>query len=286
MDIKTYQYQGFSVAFLPGDGKGVMVNATQMASPFGKKISHFLRDELRRNMVMVLCERNSLKYNDAQIRMSLFASTKIENWADIYPESIKVVKGGSVLDTTQGTWVHEDIAMELARWLNPSFAVWCNDRIKELLQHGFTGTDQFLENLLNNPDETIKALTRVSEALISERRKNEVLAEQLSVQRPKVDYAETVLSSSSHILSTIIAKELGIGPIILHKKLQDLGIIRRVGGTWVLTYQYQNRGLTSTNTFSYKTASGDTKTAISLVWTEIGRMFIHDLLGASLKNPQ
>jgi hypothetical protein len=29
--------------------------------------------------------------------------------------------------------MHEDVALEFARWLSPAFAIWCNDRIKEIL---------------------------------------------------------------------------------------------------------------------------------------------------------
>lgn len=32
--------------------------------------------------------------------------------------------------------MHEDVALEFARWLSPAFAIWCNDRIKELLLTG------------------------------------------------------------------------------------------------------------------------------------------------------
>ena len=34
--------------------------------------------------------------------------------------------------------MHEDVAMEFARWLSPKFAIWCNDRIKELARTGVT----------------------------------------------------------------------------------------------------------------------------------------------------
>ena len=42
---------------------------------------------------------------------------------------IQTVKGGN---GEQGTWMHEDVALEFARWLSPAFAIWCNRRIKEL----------------------------------------------------------------------------------------------------------------------------------------------------------
>lgn len=38
--------------------------------------------------------------------------------------------------TNPCSWFHEDVAIEFVRWLAPAFAIWCNDRIKEIL----TGT--------------------------------------------------------------------------------------------------------------------------------------------------
>ena len=46
---------------------------------------------------------------------------------------VEIKQGGS---GEQGTWMHEDVALEFARWLSPAFAIWCNDRIKELLLTG------------------------------------------------------------------------------------------------------------------------------------------------------
>lgn len=52
---------------------------------------------------------------------------------------MRVTKGGND-KKLQGTWMHEDVALEFARWLSPAFAIWCNDRIKELLLTGTAGT--------------------------------------------------------------------------------------------------------------------------------------------------
>lgn len=41
--------------------------------------------------------------------------------------------------------MHEDVALEFARWLSPMFAIWCNDRIKELLTKGHTERHQIPE---------------------------------------------------------------------------------------------------------------------------------------------
>lgn len=36
-----------------------------------------------------------------------------------------IVKEGSP-QTGGGTWMHEDVALEFARWLSLAFAIWCN----------------------------------------------------------------------------------------------------------------------------------------------------------------
>lgn len=42
--------------------------------------------------------------------------------------------------------MHEDVALEFARWLSPAFAIWCNDRIKELLLTGTVSTGTATES--------------------------------------------------------------------------------------------------------------------------------------------
>lgn len=88
-----------------------MVNATEMAKPFGKLVGDWLRLKATTEFTEALSA-------DMHIPISAL---------------IQVVKGGN---SEQGTWLHEDVALEFARWLSPSFAIWCNKRIKELLQYG------------------------------------------------------------------------------------------------------------------------------------------------------
>ena len=47
-----------------------------------------------------------------------------------------ITKKGGLNPDGGGTWLTEDAALEFARWLSPSFAIWCNDRIKELIKNG------------------------------------------------------------------------------------------------------------------------------------------------------
>lgn len=129
----VYQYQEnndiHNISFL-NENNHQMINATEMAKPFNKNIAHFLEDKTRQEIVLIYCKRNSLNMSDVEISTSL----SISELSVLFPESIKVIRGGL---KSQGTWFHEDIALEFARWLSPKFAIWCNDRIKEFLRQGF-----------------------------------------------------------------------------------------------------------------------------------------------------
>ena len=102
-ELKVFEYEGKSITFDLGNGD-VMVNATEMAKPFGKSVKDWTR----------------------------LQST------DEYLNALKSVKGQMCLIESKagnpnvggGTWMHEDVALEFARWLNPIFAIWCNDRHK------------------------------------------------------------------------------------------------------------------------------------------------------------
>lgn len=131
---QIFQYNGSPITFQKGDS--VMVNATEMAKPFGKLVGDWLRLKATTEFTEALSA-------DMHIPISAL---------------IQVVKGGN---NEQGTWLHEDVALEFARWLSPSFAIWCNKRIKELLQYGMTATQPTLEQMINNPDLVISLATQL-----------------------------------------------------------------------------------------------------------------------------
>jgi hypothetical protein len=49
-------------------------------------------------------------------------------------EDLRTVKNGD----NGGSWIHQELIIEFARRLSPDFAIWCNDRIAELLREGKT----------------------------------------------------------------------------------------------------------------------------------------------------
>lgn len=255
MEIVNFDYQGSLITF--GKGKQIMVNATEMAKPFGKRSNDFL----------------SLK-GTQELIISLSAKTGISA-----TDLVVVNQGGN----NQGTWLHEDLALIFAQWLSPQFYLWCNDRIKELLTTGVatvTNDDEaiaYAMQVLNKRLET----ARREKALAEER--SQLLAAQLQQAAPKVQYTEDVLQSANAYNINLIAKELGMSAVTLNQKLAERNVQYKQGGVWVLTAKYQDKGYTKTRTHPYNAPDGQIHTSMLTVWTEKGRQFIHALLG---KQPQ
>jgi len=251
--MNIFNYEGHTITFQSKKGE-VMVDATQMASAFKKRPGKWL--ELP-STESYLLELEAIRKSDRS-------------------DLIHTVNG-------VGTWLHEDVALEFARWLSPSFAIWCNDRIKELLKHGATAMEP--EDLLN-PDFIINLATELKR----ERREKERIAEtallqekQLKESAPKVNYFNNVLQSESLISTNVIAKDLGMSAVSLNRLLHQKQIIYKSGSTWVLYHRYQNRDYTKTKTHTYTDQQGNLKTAVTTYWTEKGRAFINWVMEKGFK---
>lgn len=106
---EIFNYQGTDVTFRNEKGY-LMVNATQMAKPFNKQPSDWTKTKSSQKFI-----------NSLSVVRKIFGT-----------DLINVSQGGD----TQGTWMHEDVALEFARWLSPEFAIWCNDCVKKLITEG------------------------------------------------------------------------------------------------------------------------------------------------------
>lgn len=185
-----------------------------MAKPFGKRCNDFLSTKQTKELISSLSAKTGIPATGL----------------------VTVNQGGN----NQGTWMHEDLALVFAQWLSPDFYLWCNDRIKELLQYGMTATQPTLEQMINNPDLVISLATQLK----SEREEKQRLA--LEVQKkeqekqtiieeakPAVVFTECVTSSSTNILIGDLAKLITqngykIGEIRLYEwMVENKFLIRR-----------------------------------------------------------
>lgn len=98
--------------------------------------------------------------------------------------------------------------------------------------------------------------------------------EEIKVLAPKAEYCEKVLESEGAFTITIIAKELEMSAIQLNNLLKAYKIQYKSGDSWVLYAQYDGLGYTTTNTY----VDNNGISHINTVWTQKGRMFIHDLI--------
>lgn len=246
--VQVFSYNGSSVSFF--NGKNVMVNATEMAKVFGKRTSDWLQNQSTVEFINAITE----------VRKSVSADF----------QAVSVVKGGN--PNQQGTWMHEDVALEFARWLSPAFAIWCNDRIKELLTQGVA--------TVSDDDEAIFYAMRVLQRRIDDKQHalecaQETIttqSEQLKLQAPKVKYVDEVLQS----VNTQMSKELGLREAEqLHKILKEKGVMFKQSGQWMLTAKYCEYGYTKPRTHQFTRNDGSVGTNTTTVWTETGRAFLH-----------
>lgn len=132
MERLEYQFSGKTVEFLFQDD--LMVNATEIASAYGKKPIGFLRTEAAKNFINHL-EKTSIRANrsaDSAPRYSGNADFDGEirhRSADLVPLLI-VQKGG---EDGGVTWMHRYLAIDFAMWLDLDFKIWILQKIDDLL---------------------------------------------------------------------------------------------------------------------------------------------------------
>ncbi|WP_020568856.1 KilA-N domain-containing protein [Neolewinella persica] len=114
-DIRKFNYDGKIVTIELIDGQK-MVNATEMAKPFGKRPADFLRNKGTQEFLFALRHSQETKGNSKEV--------------------LRIVRHGDT--ALRGTWVNEPLALKFAAWLAPDFEVWIYERIHELLTKGQT----------------------------------------------------------------------------------------------------------------------------------------------------
>lgn len=226
------------------DGKGSMINATEMAKPFGKRPVDWLKTGPAKEFIEAVS-------SEVNIITSLL---------------VVVVKGNYGNGIKQGTWMHEDVAIEFARWLNPRFAIWCNNRIKEIMINGYSVVDQTRESFE-------RAYSDIQEKLNDVTNENIYLRNTLDSQKDLVTFANLVLSTSETLYTmTEITKGLNLckSSKDIFSNLETKNIIFYQGNKWFLKAPYDTLGLTKDVIIMGK----DGRPHNARRWTEKGKYFI------------
>ena len=185
----VFKYENTNVTFST-EGENVKVNATEMAKSFGnsKKTNDWLKT------------RQSKEYIEALAKTKIFVLTDL----------LIVTYGGK----SPGTWMHEDLALEFARWLSPEFGIWCNNKIKELLKTGTTSLSEQERALMGKRIEELE--TKVEELA------------------PDAEFGKAVRQNEDSIPATILSDLLvsnscNIGRNQLYEFLREAGYVYKKG---------------------------------------------------------
>lgn len=106
------EYLGNSIQFKMIEGH-IYANATSMCKVFGKRAQHWLELQATKEMI-----------------------NEISSEAGIPASQLIIVNKGNSSEFEQGTWIHEELILELASWLNVKFRRWAQQQIATLLREG------------------------------------------------------------------------------------------------------------------------------------------------------
>lgn len=118
---ETREWQGTPIQRRASDG---WVNATAMCQAGGKRWNNYERGERTQEYIAAL--------QQALAAETPCAAAVALNRATL-PSVIEVIRGGR--PELQGTWIHPRLAVDLARWISPAFAVWMDGWFLESIQH-------------------------------------------------------------------------------------------------------------------------------------------------------
>lgn len=247
MNTNIFRYKETPITF--SRGESIMVNATEMAKPFGKSATHWLRNQSSQEFLSELSALRNRKGSD-----------------------LVVIENGI------GTWMHEDVALEFARWLSPAFAIWCNDRIKELMRDGVT--------TVGNDDDTILYAMQILKQRVEDKEKrvqllqaeNKAQAEEITTLQQGQAYMESILSSRATVTTTQIAQDYGYSAVAFNKLLNKMRIHHRVNGQWILYAPYLAKGYVQSRTIQFIHRDGRVDIRMNTEWTQRGRLFLYDAL--------
>lgn len=110
--MKTIQfiYENYRIDFLTPGNENVMVNATQMAKIFDKRVDVFLKADHVKNFISAL-----------ELTPFGGSSTPLKR-----ENIIKTVSGSC-------TWMHRVLALKFAAWMDPVFEIWVYTTIDKVL---------------------------------------------------------------------------------------------------------------------------------------------------------
>ena len=125
METKICVFDENPITFALEKNNGMMINATEMAKPFGKQVNEFMSNASTRAFVNEALKNGNSRFLGIQDESDLVDSRQ-----------------------KSGTWMHRILALKFAAWLNPSFELWVYSTIENLLFGKHVQREQSFERTL------------------------------------------------------------------------------------------------------------------------------------------
>lgn len=247
----TFTYQDrIPVSFRWRSGR-VMVNATQLTKGFQRQPIEWLR----------------LK-DTVRLRKEM-AEEEVTAPLD---EQIFTVRGRN----NGATWMEAPLALELARWLSPELAPWCQECIGKLNPVAELSCEPVSDAV---PEETVEAVVGNIGGFTVPKTYSEALqlAAELQAQieqnGPKMEVYEDLVESRDSFSTTRLADELRVTAQQLNRFLEDHGVCRRDSKQWIACGEY--RKYQTEVPYLFHSKRGHIyKCGTALRWKPEGREFI------------
>jgi len=155
--IEKFDEQEIAFDLFKGD---LMVNATEMARPFGKRVRNWLRLDTTKALIHAIKEDRKNEFKELT--------------SELFENSILIEKRGQ----HGGTFMCEDLALAFAMWLSPQFNVWVLKTVREII---FGNNPELVrEAVMNMPriqkelDRLRKRRNRVRNVILGDDRRKEM----------------------------------------------------------------------------------------------------------------
>lgn len=127
------------------------INATAMCKAGKKEFKHWNALESTKELIKVLEESEN-----AETRIPTDLSMSVGIRTDLSKNLIDIIKNGP--NNKRGSWIHPDLAVQLAQWISPLFSIQVSKWVRELALTGsvVVGNEKTHQELISLQNEVIK----------------------------------------------------------------------------------------------------------------------------------
>lgn len=158
------------------------------------------------------------------------------------------------------------------------FEHWVFDEVlPSLRKHGAYAKEELLED----PDLFIEVLKELKDERENTKRleiENLKQKQIIGELKPKSDYTDKILKSTSLLSINQIAKDYGMSAIQMNRILHELVIQYKQGKQWFLYSKYHDKGYTHSETFFVQNTDGSMEIKMITKGTQKGRLFLYQKL--------